>query len=149
MTSAAVLPGAVWAFAEHEHRELARGLNHIHDIASEIPGWVAPELPTHLLGILDWLDGVLEPHLNWEESWLYPQLDKQTGTPWATRSARFDHEQIRRMAGRVRDDQHRLSDDSGGSTVLPEVRCHLFGLEALLRSHIEREERFLIPILAE
>jgi hypothetical protein len=30
-----------------------------------------------------------------------------------------------------------------------ETRCHLFGLEALLRAHIEREERYLIPLLEE
>jgi iron-sulfur cluster repair protein YtfE (RIC family) len=149
MTSTAAVPGAVWAFAEHEHRELDRGLNHIHDIACEVQDWIAPELPTRLLGVLDWLDHVLEPHLNWEETWLYPQIDERTGTPWATRSSRFDHRQIRRMAGRVRDDEHRLHDDGAASAALPEVRCHLFGLEALLRSHIEREERFLIPIIAE
>lgn len=30
-----------------------------------------------------------------------------------------------------------------------ETRCHLFSLEALLRAHIEREERFLMPLLYE
>ena len=29
------------------------------------------------------------------------------------------------------------------------IRCHLFGLEALLRAHVEREERFLLPLLEE
>jgi hypothetical protein len=29
------------------------------------------------------------------------------------------------------------------------MRCHLFGLEAILRAHIEREERFLMPLLAD
>ena len=148
MTRAATAPGAVWAFAEHEHRDLTRGLNRIHETACEVQGWVAPELPTHLLGILDWFDHVLAPHLAWEEAWLFPEIDERTGTPWATRSARFDHQQIRRMAGRVRDDQA-LLQGIDPSTHLAETKCHLFGLEALLRSHIEREERFLIPILAE
>jgi hypothetical protein len=30
-----------------------------------------------------------------------------------------------------------------------QIRCRLFGLEALLRAHIEREEHLLIPILAD
>jgi hypothetical protein len=148
MTSTVAVPGAVWAFAEHEHRDLDRGLNHIHEIACGIQDWVAPDLPTRLLGVLDWLDDVLMPHVTWEETWLYPQIDERTGTPWATRSAQYDHRQIRRMAARIRDDQRRLHEGEG-SVALPEIRCHLFGLEALLRSHIEREERFLIPILAE
>jgi iron-sulfur cluster repair protein YtfE (RIC family) len=148
MTSTAAAPRPVWAFEEHQHRELSRGLEHIHEIGCEVQGWVAPELPIHLLGLLDWLDDVLDPHLQWEETALYPEIDERTGTPWATRSARFDHQQIRSMVARVREDQHRLSGVDP-SAVLPEVRCHLFALEALLRSHIEREERFLIPILAE
>lgn len=148
MTATATAPGAVWAFAEHEHRDLRRGLDRIHDTACEVQGWIAPDLPTHLLGILDWLDQVLAPHLAWEEAWLYPEIDERTGTPWATKSARFDHQQIRRIGARIREDQGALrGDDPTG--ILPEIKCHLYGLEALLRSHIEREERFLIPILAE
>ena len=30
-----------------------------------------------------------------------------------------------------------------------EVRAHLFGFEALLRSHMDREEQLLLPVLAE
>ena len=33
--------------------------------------------------------------------------------------------------------------------LLSDLRCHLLGLEALLRAHIEREERYLIPLLDE
>jgi len=52
------------------------------------------------------------------------------------------------MAARLRDDRvlvtsHILGDEYA------EARCHLFGLEALLRAHIEREERYLIPLLGE
>jgi hemerythrin-like domain-containing protein len=148
MTTTATAPGAAWAYEEHEHRELSRGLNRIHEIACQIQGWVAPELPTQVLGALDWVEDVLDPHIAWEEASLYTEIDDRTGTPWATRSARFDHQQIRTMVARIREDQHRLRGDDA-SSALPELRCHLFSLEALLRSHIEREERFLIPILAE
>jgi iron-sulfur cluster repair protein YtfE (RIC family) len=137
---------AVWAFAEHEHRDLARGLNRIHDVACETGRRATPQLSADILGVLRWLDSTLEPHIAWEEGWLYPHIERLTGTPWATRPARYDHDQIHDMAARLRADQHRL-----GNGVLvddyAEIRCHLFSLEALLRSHIEREERFLIPIL--
>jgi hypothetical protein len=79
---------------------------------------------------------------------LYPEIDAQTGTPWATRSARFDHYQIREMAARVQADQEVLLA-SAARERLSELRCHLFGLEALLRAHLEREERYLIPALAD
>jgi Hemerythrin HHE cation binding domain. len=148
MTDMAGAPGAVWAFSEHEHRELVRGINRIHDVACEIGGWVTPEQSVRVLGILEWLDRELEPHISWEESWLYPEIDARTGTPWATRAARFDHGQIRDMAARLRADQHLLQQDRAREQ-LPELRCHLFGLEALVRAHIDREERYLMPLLAE
>lgn len=138
----------VWAFAEHEHRELVRGINQIHDLACGFGGRPTLELSAHLLGMLDWFDSTLMPHIAWEESWLYPEIDARLNTPWATRAARFDHQQLRTTAGRLRVDQHLLQ---GGSSdeLHAEIRCHLFSLEALLRAHIEREERFLIPLLDE
>ncbi len=139
---------AIWAFEEHEHRDLARGINHIHEVACEIGSRTSTELSTHVLGVLDWLDGVLEPHIAWEEGWLYPEIDARTGTAWATRAARFDHQQLRNATGRLRADQTLLSHREAGDQQA-ETRCHLFALEALLRAHIEREERFLIPLLNE
>jgi iron-sulfur cluster repair protein YtfE (RIC family) len=148
MADMASAPGAVWAFSEHEHRELVRGINRIHDLACGIGGWLTPEESVRVLGILEWLDRELEPHIAWEESWLYPEIDSRTGTPWATRAARFDHGQIREVAAKLRADQHLVQQDRARER-LPELRCHLFGLEALLRAHIDREERFLMPLLAD
>jgi iron-sulfur cluster repair protein YtfE (RIC family) len=141
-------PGAVWAFTEHEHQDLIRGIDRIHDVACKIDGWVTAELSVRVLGILAWLEDGLEPHISWEESWLYPQIDALTGTPWATRAARFDHRQIRDMAARVRADRS-IVLEHGAREQLAELRCDLFSLEALLRAHVEREERYLIPLLAE
>ena len=137
---------AVWTFVEHEHRDLVRGINRIHDVACEVGRWPTPELSVHVLGILHWLDGTLEPHVAWEDAWLYPEIDARLGTPWATRAARFDHQQLREMAARLRADRDRLKGDKPGDQQA-ELRCHLFSLEALVRAHIEREERFLIPLL--
>jgi CRP-like cAMP-binding protein len=139
---------AVWAFTEHEHRELARGIDRIHDVACDVGSWVAPELAGHVRDVLAWLERDLEPHIAWEESWLYPEIDARARTPWATRAARFDHGQIRAMADRLRADE-RLLHEEGARERLPELRCHLFSLEALVRAHVEREERYLIPLLAD
>ena len=145
MTTEAGGTQAVWAYTEHEHRDLVRGINHLHDVACAIGRRPTPELSVQVLDVLRWMDGTLEPHIAWEEAWLYPEIDARTGTPWATRAARFDHRQIREMAERLRTDQHSLSQHAEDPRA--EMRCHLFGLEALLRAHIEREERFLIPLL--
>ena len=139
---------AVWAFAEHEHRDLARGINRIHDVACEIGRRPTLELSVDVLAVLQWLDVTLAPHIAWEEAWLYPEIDARLGTPWATRAARFDHRQVMEMAVRLRADQHLLSSRVVGDQQA-EARCHLFSIEALLRAHLEREERFLIPLLGD
>lgn len=136
----------VRAFAEHEHLDLVRGINRIHDVAWSVGRVALPQLSVDVLDVLRWVERVLEPHLAWEETWLYPDLDRRAGTAWATRSARFDHEQIREAAALVHGDHGALHErdqvDHQGR-----LRAHLFGLEALLRAHIEREERFLLPAL--
>lgn len=139
---------AVWAFAEHEHRDLARGIDRIHDVACAIGRRPTPQLSVDVLDVLRWLDVTLEQHIAWEEGWLYPEIDARVGTPWATRAARFDHRQIRDMAARLRGD-HQLQIGREAGQRQAETRCHLFGLEALLRAHLEREERYLMPLLDE
>ena len=134
-------------FADHEHRELTRGLQQIHDVACAIAGSATVDVSIHVLDLLRWIDGTLEPHLQWEDRWLDPEIDARLGSPWATRAARFDHQQIRSMIERVRADRTALRD--AGAAGHDELRCHLFGLEAMLRAHIEREERFLLPLLDE
>ena len=114
MTSNRDRDPAVWAFAEHEHRDLARGINRIHDVACEVGQAATPELSVHLLEVLDWLDSTLAPHIAWEEAWLYPEIDARIGTPWATRAARFDHRQIREMATHLRADHDLLRGTQGG-----------------------------------
>lgn len=139
---------AVWAFTEHEHRDLARGINWIHDVACDVRRRPTPELSVHVLGVLGWLDGTLEPHIAWEEAWLYPEIETRTATPMAILAARFDHRRIRELAERLRAD-HRLLSEKGAGDVKAEVGCDLFEIEALLRAHLDREERFLMPLLAE
>ena len=139
---------AIWAYIEHEHRDLGRGINRIHEVACQVGRRAAPQLSADVLGVLRWFDTTLEPHMAWEEAMLYPEIDRRTATPWATRAARFEHHQIREVvaglrAGNREVANHDTDDPQAG------VRCRLFGLEALLRTHVEREERFLIPELTE
>jgi hemerythrin-like domain-containing protein len=137
---------AVWAFEEHEHRDLLRGINRIHDAACGVGRQATPILFAQVLDIIHWLDQSFAPHTAWEEGWLFPEIDSRIDTPWATRMARLDHQQIREMAQRLRDD-HNAPNRSQTVDKQAELRYHLFGLEVLLRAHIEREERFLIPML--
>jgi hemerythrin-like domain-containing protein len=77
-----------------------------------------------------------------------PRIDALTGTAWATRAARFDHAQIRGHANLLQRDEE-LAGDGLTPVAIEEVRSHLFAYEALVRSHIDREEQLLLPILTD
>lgn len=136
----------VGIFEHREHRELARGMARIHDLACEAGRSPRAARSMGLLDVLSWAHHTLTPHVAWEDGWLYPEIDRRIGSPWATRAARFDHEQIREVIAHLEADEQALlrheDPDRDG-----DLRCHLFSLEALLRAHIDREERLLLPLL--
>jgi hemerythrin-like domain-containing protein len=134
-------------YEEHEHRELRHGIDALHDVANRAGHLAADDLSFAILGVLRWAERVLEPHARWEDSWLYPEMDQLAGSCWATKMLRYEHHQIRELVARVREDRKRLVGPPTPDE-LTAIRAHLFGLEALIRAHIEREERFLVPLLA-
>ena len=137
---------AVLSFVEHEHDELSAGIERIHDVACGLSDLPASEMLVEVGHVLRWVDETLRPHMAWEESWLFPQIDQRAHTPWATRLVRFDHRQISRQAEQV--STHRLDVRHGPSgSAAAQLRCDLLALEALLRANVEREEQFLLPLL--
>ena len=139
---------AIRSFGEHEHRDLAHGLDHIHEVGCLLGSGSRLDDIRAMGEVLHWSTDTLAPHITWEEAWLYPQIDAITGTPWATRAARFDHGQIRSLASRLHRDEEVVIDGSSPG-VADEVRSHLFAYEALLRAHIDREEHLLLPVLTQ
>ena len=132
----------------HEHHDLTRGVDLIHDAACDV-GQV-PSVMTALAirDIVSWFEFQLRPHLAWEESWLYPRIERFTGTPWSTRAARFDHSQLIAALERVQAEELEALHGMGTERQAA-IRCRLFALEALVRAHLELEERLLLPILSE
>ena len=98
--------------------------------------------------VLAWATDTLEVHIAWEETWLFPQIDRLAATPWATRPARFDHRQIHAFVSCLRQDEAALGHSIDGA-MADEIRSHLFAFESLVRLHIDREERLLLPVLVE
>jgi hypothetical protein len=139
---------AIRVFGEHEHRELTRGISHIHEAATFVGVASHVEVRRATRDVLAWAGTTLEPHLAWEETWLYPQIELATGTPWSTRAARFDHGQLAALIARLRLHEATASH-LWTTTTTTELRFDLVALEALLRAHMEREERLLLPVLDE
>jgi hemerythrin-like domain-containing protein len=134
-------------FAEREHAELIRGLNQIHELARSIGHVATPLVADRMIDVMHWIDRTLEPHLAWEDAWLYPEIDRRTATPWATRAARFDHSQLRSRVERLRFERVGFTADLEGAR--DALQADLFAFEGLVRAHVEREEQFLLPLLDE
>jgi iron-sulfur cluster repair protein YtfE (RIC family) len=135
----------VRAFVEHEHGELVAGIGRIHDLATDLPALSIDQASVRVARILRWVDETIRPHMAWEESWLFPQIDERAQTPWATRLARFDHRQILEQAAHLQADVTRQGHGRPRETTT--LIADLSGLEALMRASIEREERLLLPLL--
>jgi iron-sulfur cluster repair protein YtfE (RIC family) len=139
---------AVHSFVEHEHDELAAGLDRMHEVGCDMTSRPTSELLAAVGNVLRWVDETLRPHMAWEETWLFPQIDAHLHTPWATRLVRFDHRQVSRQAERV--SMHRLDIRHGPSAqAVVELRSDLLALEALVRANVAREEEFLLPLVEE
>jgi iron-sulfur cluster repair protein YtfE (RIC family) len=137
---------AIRAFGEHEHREILWELGRIHEAAGEVGLGSHIEARRAVREVIAWLARTLEPHMAWEDTWLYPQLELITGTSWSTRMARFDHVQIGSLIARLREDEA-VTAHSITPASTRELGADLLALEALLRAHIDREEQLLLPVL--
>lgn len=149
MTTGADEDRAVWAFAEHEHVDLTRGIDRIHDVACAVGQLPTPVLSARVLDVLRWLDGMLAPHIAWEDAWLFPEIDARTGSPATTLAARFEHRQIREVIAQLRADHDRLDHHGVPGDMNATTGSDLVRLEALIRAHLKREDRFLFPLLEE
>ena len=136
---------AIRAFEEHEHQEMEAGIGRIHELRVELATMPVDQRAAGIRKVLHWVDAELKPHMAWEESWLFPLIDARAGTPWATRYVRFDHQQISAQAERLQ--THADCGSHFPSRDAVTLIADLSGLEALLRATLEREERFLLPLL--
>lgn len=135
-------------FAAHEHRDIAHGLTRIADTIEQADGLTSDQLWGRLHATLGWLERELRPHLAWEDRWLYPEIDALAGTPWATRSARFEHRQIETLIASLEADSERWLAHATPRRD-HEVVAHLSAVRAVIAAHLEREERLLLPVLDE
>ena len=136
---------AVRTFVDHEHEELRTAVEWIHEVAAGMSRLPVDQRSDIVRRITHWVDADLKPHMAWEESWLFPDIDDGTVPHWATRLVRFDHRQITTQAERVR--AHCTYGGPIPSSDISSLVADLVTFEALMRAHIEREERFLFPLL--
>jgi iron-sulfur cluster repair protein YtfE (RIC family) len=135
-------------FLEQEHREISNGLGRIAQVAGHAERYSVPDAVTELNSLLLWLETSLEPHTAWEEEWLYPRLNELVGSPWPSKLLAFDHQQIRERIEQLKVERDTLTRGTMPSR-LRDLPIRLYALDAIIRCHIEREDRFLLPVLDE
>jgi iron-sulfur cluster repair protein YtfE (RIC family) len=133
-------------FVEQEHRRLRTGLAGLQDAIAEAHRMPQSEVMDRVVRTLAWLRRDVLPHAAWEEAWLYSHIDTQTGTPWATRALRFQHEQIREVATALETEFMAAHEHWTGEHIFRLVVA-LTRLETLVAAHLAQEERMVVPLL--
>jgi iron-sulfur cluster repair protein YtfE (RIC family) len=133
-------------FLEDEHARLRHGLAMLHESIANAHHLDRLEAVERITRVLIWLRRDLLPHLAWEEAWLYPQIDLEAGSPWATRALHFEHQQIRELA-QLLEVQFGHVHERWGSEVAFGLVASLARLEALITAHVAQEDRFVVPML--
>jgi hemerythrin-like domain-containing protein len=130
----------------HEHREMEHVVTRIEATAEMAGNLAARDLASALRSVLDSIEKTLLPHLDWEDNFCYPEMDRLAGTPWATRLLRLQHQQIRQFVERLEADWLALRREPSHRQLV-DLRARLYGLHALMSAHFEQEERVILPFL--
>src|SRR4029079_482246 len=86
---------AVRTFVDHEHQELKTAVEWVHEATENMSRLPVDQRSESLRRVLHWVDVDLKPHMAWEESWLFPNIDDRAMPHWATGLVRFDQPQNR------------------------------------------------------
>jgi len=142
-------PGAIEArFFEDEHRRIRAGVAVLQQALVDADRLGRLDALERLTRVVIWLRRDLLPHAAWEEAWLYPRLDRATGSPWTTRALRIEHQQIRELATNLDREFDELNGHWNQHIVI-ELVAALARLEALITAHLVQEDRFVLPLLDE
>lgn len=133
---------------EREHQELRGGLALLQGTIADAHRLARPELADRVARTTAWLHRAFGPHASWEEAWLYPHVDQVTGSPWTTRGLRFQHEQIRELAGSL-EAASVVAHDRWNGEILLRLVAALARIDALLSAHLAQEELLIVPLLDE
>ena len=129
-----------------EHDRMRNDLSILRDTAAQVSAGDRVTALATLRSADTFLQDILLPHEDAEDSVLYPALAAPLGSPEATATMSRMHAEIHRLAERLH--THRqMADDAG--TLAPEqsddlLAC-LYGLHALLCLHfVQEEENFFV-----
>ena len=133
---------------EREHLALRAGLGMLEGTIDDAHRLTRHELADRVARTTSWLHREVLPHAAWEEAWLYPHADQATGSPWTTRALRFQHEQIRELAGAL-ERASVVAHEHWTPEIVYGLVAAMARVDALLSAHLAQEELSVLPVLEE
>lgn len=128
-----------------EHAILREHLDHMRSVADDAQYAVPLTLRHRLDAVLSFLHHDLVSHIQTEEEVVYPALDRVADADWSSQAMRLDHEAITAMLGQL----DGAIVDIRRVRWLDEIQRLLFVLEAVIRLHLDKQERLAAPLLGQ
>jgi hypothetical protein len=133
---------------EREHLALRAGLAMLQGTIEDAARLTRLELAERVARATSWVHRDVLPHAAWEEAWLYPHADRATGSPWTTRALRFQHEQIRELAGAL-ERASVVAHEHWTPEIVYGLVAAMARLDALVSAHLAQEELSVLPLLED
>jgi hypothetical protein len=128
--------------AERKHtQQLMTEIDRLPALGDSLDGAPLEEIETRLRELNEFLTGVLMPHIEAQESTLYPQMERLLQNRHSMTPMCREHTSIRELVGRFGTFRLRSHGIVNASEAL-ELKRLIFPLYALLKVHLAEEERY-------
>lgn len=128
-----------------EYTIMREHLDHMRSIADDAKYAVPLTMRHRLDAVLSFLHKDLVSHIQTEEEVIYPAFDRVADANWSSEAMRFDHEAITDLLSQL----DRAIADIRRVRWMDEVQRLLFVLEAVIRLHLDKEERMAAPLVGQ
>ena len=122
-----------------QHAEFRAWTDTLRAAARTIPHLGEAERLAVVADLVSFLHESVEPHTRIDEQVLYPEIEARMGSPLAAAAIAYDHLAIRSWIAKL------ASADEDDVETLQEL---LYGLDALIRVHLWKEDELFVKPLA-
>ncbi len=130
-----------------EHKELMPHIEMLRVVADQIGTMPMNTLRQRVSDAHSFLESHLIPHAQAEEKALYPTVGRCMNAPIATATMSRDHVEIGRLTRELASLMELLSETGTSSSQESDLRCVLYGLYAIIKLHLAKEEEVYLPLL--
>jgi hypothetical protein len=120
------------------HKEMRVHAGALRDLAEHLPDLTETERRAGLARVVELLRSRVEPHTKLDEWLLFPAVADRLGDPLIAASMNYDHLAIRDWISKI---------DKTDPKDLARLQRLLYGLDALIRVHVWKEEELFLAAL--